>query len=319
MRVVGALVGLAARCLAVALLAVVALRLSGWSRGAYPALLLVALPLVLLPSYVLAGVALWRRDRLLGGAAALLVTAHVLVVAPGLGAADLPAGAQQAPRLRVVAANLLKSNPDVAEAGAVLRALDADVLVLVELRPDSLAVLRHSGALAELPFDTVDGPPEDVEVFSRLPLRDVEHVEAAAGLPQPRAVVDVQGVAVRLRGAHPLPPVPGLEQAGRTSMASLREEVRAERLPLVVAGDLNADRHYPLFDDLLGEGLRDAAEQRGRGLSRTWPQRLPLLELDHVLVRDGLGARLAVLDQRDLALPGSDHRAVLADLAVLPG
>ena len=37
------------------------------------------------------------------------------------------------------------------------------------------------------------------------------------------------------------------------------------------------------------------------------------------LVRDGAGARLAVLDVREVPVPGSDHLAVVADLAVLAG
>ena len=85
-----------------------------------------------------------------------------------------------------------------------------------------------------------------------------------------------------------------------------------------MAGDLNAaDRHLPLFDDLLASGLRDAAEERGRGLSRTWPQQWPMLALDHILVRDGDRASLVVLSQREASLPGSDHLAVVADIAVL--
>ena len=42
------------------------------------------------------------------------------------------------------------------------------------------------------------------------------------------------------------------------------------------------------------------------------------LHLDHVLVRDGQGARIAVTRVREERVPGSDHRAVVADLAVLP-
>lgn len=42
-----------------------------------------------------------------------------------------------------------------------------------------------------------------------------------------------------------------------------------------------------------------------------------MLALDHVLVRDGAQARLVVLHQQEASLPGSDHRAVVADLAVL--
>ena len=295
----------------------VVLRLTGWSSGPVTALLLVALPLVLAPAYLLAVVAVVRRDRWLGTAAATLVGAHVLVVLPGLTAADIPVAARQAPGLRVVTANLLVGNQRLPQAAAALRRLDPDVLVLVELRAESLTTLRRHGLLSELPYSTVDGAPGDVEIFSRLPLRDVERSLAVPELPQPRAVVDVAGVAVRVYGEHPLPPGSGYETAGRTALTALAAEVRREDLPMVVAGDLNSDRHFPLFDDLLSQGLRDAAEERGRGLSRTWPQRWPFLALDHVLVRDGAQAGLVVTGQREAALPGSDHLAVVADLAVL--
>jgi hypothetical protein len=58
-----ALAGGACWFAASALLAVVALRLMGWSRGPVTAFLLVGLPVVLLPSYVLALLAVVRRDR----------------------------------------------------------------------------------------------------------------------------------------------------------------------------------------------------------------------------------------------------------------
>ena len=87
---------------------------------------------------------------------------------------------------------------------------------------------------------------------------------------------------------------------------------------MVVLGDFNADRDHAAFRRLLSIGLRDAHDERGRGLARTWPTRLPLLQLDHVLVRDGRGGRLVAEDVREVVVPGSDHRAVVADLAVLP-
>jgi endonuclease/exonuclease/phosphatase family metal-dependent hydrolase len=42
-----------------------------------------------------------------------------------------------------------------------------------------------------------------------------------------------------------------------------------------------------------------------------------VLQLDHVLVRDRAGVRLAVIDVAEAEVPGSDHKAVVADLAVL--
>jgi endonuclease/exonuclease/phosphatase family metal-dependent hydrolase len=87
---------------------------------------------------------------------------------------------------------------------------------------------------------------------------------------------------------------------------------------VVLAGDLNADRDHAALRSLLETGLRDAHDERGRGLARTWPAGLPVLHLDHVLVRDGAGARVVVRSVREVDLPGSDHLGVVAELAVLP-
>ena len=241
------------------------------------------------------------------------------MVAPAVGAADLPDGAADAPRLRVVTANLYVLNPSFAAAGRSLRGLRPDVLVVPELSADGLAGLRASGLLADLPHSVVelDGRAETVGLFSRLPLADVT-TRASAARALPRATVRVDGLAVRVLAAHPLPPLSVFQRLWRASLADLVREAGQVDLPLVVAGDLNADRDHAPFRDLLATGLRDAHDERGRGLARTWPASLPLLHLDHVLVRDGAGGRLAVVDVREAQVAGSDHLAVVADVAVLP-
>jgi endonuclease/exonuclease/phosphatase (EEP) superfamily protein YafD len=259
------------------------------------------------------------RERRLTVGAALLAAAHLLVLAPALTATPVPPAAAAAPRLRVVTANLYVLNPDPTAAALVLRGLRPDVLVVPELDAAGLAALRSSGLLADLPHAVVedDARTETVGLFSRLPLRDTG-VRRAAARALPRATVTVAGQDVRLLAAHPLPPVGVLTGLWRRSLADLAAEVEALALPAVVAGDLNADRDHAAFRALLAAGLRDAHDERGRGLARTWPAALPLLHLDHVLVGDGAGARLVVLDVQEVRLPGSDHLAVIADLAVLP-
>ncbi len=117
--------------------------------------------------------------------------------------------------------------------------------------------------------------------------------------------------------AHPLPPFGAWSDDWRHGLLDLRRELRGVRLPVVIAGDLNSDRDHALFRGLLDEGLTDAHDARGRGLARTWPAALPLLDLDHVLVRDGTGGRVVVRTVREVTMPGSDHLAVVADLSVL--
>ena len=301
-----------ARLTALALAALVAVRAFGVERGSALALLIGALPLTLLPAYAVLAVAAALRQRVLAAGGAVLVLAHLLVVAPALGADPVPEGAAAAPRLRVVTANLYVLNPDFLAAGRALLALRPDVLVVPELSAEGLAGLRASGLLDALPHSVarLGSREETVGLFSRLPLRDVT-TRSAGGRELPRATVRVGGTDVRLLSAHPLPPVSVLHDLWRESLEDLARESRDVRLPTVVAGDLNADRDHDAFRDLLDTGLQDAHDAVGRGLVRTWPASLPVLHLDHVLVRE-----LVVLDVREVRVPGSDHLAVVADLAV---
>ena len=87
--------------------------------------------------------------------------------------------------------------------------------------------------------------------------------------------------------------------------------------PTVVLGDLNASPFGSAYEDLTGPGLRGAHEAVGRGLATTWPNGaalLPPLRLDHVLI----SPRLRVTSVREGRGAGSDHRPVIARLALAP-
>jgi hypothetical protein len=81
-----------------------------------------------------------------------------------------------------------------------------------------------------------------------------------------------------------------------------------------VVGDVNATLdHAPLRAALTG--ARDVAADCGQGLVATWPARLPRwmgVQIDHVFTSGGPRP----LNFRVLDLPGSDHRALLAQVVV---
>ncbi len=304
---------------AVGLALVVVVRALGAERGTALALLVGALPLTLLPAYALVALAaLWRR-RLLTAVALALVVAHVLVVVPCVGAEPVPARAATAPHLRVVVSNLYVLNPDPAAAGRALRRLQADVVVVPELDARGLRGLRRSGLLTDLPHLVAElgHRSETVGLLSRLPLEDVS-TRPVGGREMPRATLDLDGTPVRLLAEHTLPPLSAFEHLWRRALDDLAQEVRTVDGPAVVLGDFNADRDHAPFRRLLDTGLRDAHDERGRGLARTFPSWLPVLHLDHVLVRDGGRAHVVVQDVREVRLPGSDHLTVVADLSVVP-
>ena len=83
--------------------------------------------------------------------------------------------------------------------------------------------------------------------------------------------------------------------------------------PRVLAGDFNATLDHAELRRLLDRGYRDAAEQAGVALRPTWPAGRtlpPTVTIDHVLA----DPRIRVISARSVAIPGSDHRGVLADL-----
>ena len=96
---------------------------------------------------------------------------------------------------------------------------------------------------------------------------------------------------------------------------TLRELARtAGSGAVVVAGDLNATYDMRPFRQLLDEGYRDAAEQAGAGMTRSYPGRpwIPaVIGIDHVLLHN-----CAATSAYTVAVRGSDHRGLVATVAV---
>lgn len=91
----------------------------------------------------------------------------------------------------------------------------------------------------------------------------------------------------------------------------------------LLVGDFNATLDHGALRRLLRRGYLDAADEVGAGLTPTWPSGRatalaafdpPPATIDHVLVERGV----AVAAVRVHDVPGSDHRAVLADLRLTP-
>jgi endonuclease/exonuclease/phosphatase family metal-dependent hydrolase len=238
-----------------------------------------------------------------------------------------------APAFRLVTSNALERNREpVAWARAVLDA-DPDVLVAQEVTDAHVCAFRTAGGAERLPHSLMR--PElrsrGTVLWSRLPLLSARHEDAGYGAVV--ASVAVDSTAVTVVGVHATSPTsPGKARRWRATfdtVAGLAEELAPG--PLVCAGDWNATLgHHSLVDLLRVSGLRDAHTEAGRPDARTWPagpgggsdmgalswlagRVPPFALLDRVLLSD----RIAVRGIEELTAPGSDHRAVAADLAVL--
>ncbi|WP_406354946.1 endonuclease/exonuclease/phosphatase family protein [Streptomyces sp. NBC_01635] len=207
-----------------------------------------------------------------------------------------------------------------ATAGLVdaVRRLKPDVVFVQECEYTCDALLRRDLA-ADYPHRraVAGGGSDGSVILSRFPLKGTAGVPGTLGMPG--AVADVDGHAVRLQLAHPMPPIPGQVDVWERELRGLRDVVTADpTAPTVLAGDFNASQDHAAFRRLLDSGLSDAARLGGAYRVPTWPARTtPTFgaQIDHVLV----SRQFAADRPRFLDLADTDHRTLVIDLALHHG
>ncbi|MET7703116.1 endonuclease/exonuclease/phosphatase family protein [Streptomyces sp. NPDC005485] len=150
-------------------------------------------------------------------------------------------------------------------------------------------------------------------IMSRFPLKGAAGVRGTMGMPG--AVADVNGHAVRLQLAHPMPPLPGQLGAWRRELGRLRDYAATSDGSTIVAGDFNASQDHAAFRHILDAGLHDGARLAGSPRTPSWPARTaPVIgsQIDHVLVSPDFSASKASF----LDISGTDHRALLITLSL---
>ncbi len=274
------------------------------------------LPWILLPSYlfVVAGVGLRRIGLFL--AALGLVLIHLVWIRPELPSpSPVSAAAADAPKLRVLNSNVLFTNPQVNDLYDEMAAADADVITFHEVQARFHNELAAHPLATEMPHwhSNVHG----TVILSRYPFVDTTHVMLDNELA-PVVTIEVEGRRVRIASVHPATPLTDFD-GWREALVDLKNFAAADNEQLVILGDFNATMQHRPFRNLLdGANLRDAHNERGDGWGGTWPmgagsQRFsPPLRIDHILVGPGI----EVTEFENRANPGSDHRALVADLAI---
>jgi endonuclease/exonuclease/phosphatase family metal-dependent hydrolase len=248
-----------------------------------------------------------------GPAATATVAAATLGLLVGSRELARPQPAAGGPRLRVLTLNLFVGRADADAAVALVRQAGPDVLFVQELTDEAVTRLKQAGLEDLMPHTQLDlrGGPRGSGSYARYPLGEGP-VMAPAHAAQPTARLTLPGgQTVDLICVHPCAPT-----QARAGVPRWRQELGAlpppAGRPWVVAGDFNATLDHGTFRDVLRRGYADSADQTGNGLIPTWgpPGRGALLTLDHVLV----DRACAVRDYSVHQVPGSDHRAVLAEI-----
>lgn len=278
--------------------------------------LLAFTPFALVAAFFIAGMAVALRNWAAAAVAALATLCLAVAVLPrAVGDGTVEAAGHET--LSVVSANIHRGTADTGALLALVDRLQPDLLAVQELTPGFVRELDEAGLGRRLPnrqLAIFPGNPRKpgVGIYSRLPLsrlgpHDNNAVGAAVRIPG--------GHLVRLINSHPHTPKPGHTGEWRRSLEDLPSAGRGA--PWVVLGDFNATLDQVELRDVVDRGYRDAGAVAGEGLEPTFPRRGwhgigPFITIDHVLADE----RLGVVDYSVAEQPGSDHRAIYAQLAL---
>lgn len=273
--------------------------------------------LVAWPIVVVAAVG---RRFLLAAAALIVVIAQVLFVLPELTAAGpIPTWAAHAPTIRLLDANVYNANPSMAGYVREIRSVHPQLVTMEEATPADVGQLVASGALDHLPYryEVSLYDPGAFLIASQYPLGKTDVVSYYRRPLIVRTTIELPSGPQTLWVVHTTAPLPQSFAEWQGMLATVGRLVRS-RGPagLLLVGDFNATWGNRGFRSILDAGLTDGAAARGRALDMTWSQMMsvvpPLVRIDHVLT----GAGVAVTRISTGDGPGSDHRDLVATVAI---
>ncbi|MFJ2828230.1 endonuclease/exonuclease/phosphatase family protein [Streptomyces sp. NPDC087263] len=251
---------------------------------------------------------------------AVAVVAALVVVQAGLlvprfvpESRHVPAGAAV---LRVATLNTDVGGADPRAVVELVRTERIDVLALEQLPSAGVAALDRAGLGALMPYRELH-PEYDSSIYSRRSLSHGGATDSDTAWPQTTAEITVAGRTVKFVAVHTYYPLGDADRWTR-DMTALASLARRSGPDTVFLGDFNASLDHAPMRGLLASGLTDTHAELGHGWPRTWPVGLPvvppLVQLDHVLH----GSGLVGVSVGERTVPGTDHRAVVAVLALLP-
>ncbi|MEH3132039.1 MAG: endonuclease/exonuclease/phosphatase family protein [Mycolicibacterium neoaurum] len=303
--------------------AVIAVLIRALPLSNLPALLaVVSLPYVPLGVLAATFALLLCRRALLALAASAVLAAALAVQLPwyfGGSAAD----STRHLTVRVLSSNLRYGMADPAFFVELART-SADVITVSELTAEAVERFNQAGLRQVFPYSALSPRPraDGIGLWSRYPITVVP--SAKYGTNSSTARLSIPGVQHEpiVSSVHLMSPIAGDENtftdwdrkitAARSEFADYAEA--AGPAAVIIAGDFNSTVDMRQFRDLLDVGYQEAVRQTGAGFGPTYsphPRIPPLITIDHVLTRNSTATSIHTVD-----VPGSDHRALLATVAV---
>ena len=286
-----------------------------------------ALPILLLPAWLVLGLAAFTGHWLLAIVAAALCVAHLTLVVPRLVASRVPRWAKRAPRFVLVVANVYVDNKEPADSARQLAMSPADVVVVIESTPSFMSLFDEAGGDSAFPHrisDPSDRSDYAVTVVARHHLGPRSAMTTLGPLHLAVAEVQVDGIGILVIGLNPTATVDvGGLHTWKEQIDALTDYIPTLDGPFIITGDMNATHYRPEFEELLTLGLSDAIDSLGAGLKPSFKLSADgllgsiggVVRLDQALVNE----RLHALSIENLEPCGSDHLPFTLTLAVRPG
>jgi len=306
-----------------ALAVVLLMRLIAWDTLQLFAVLDSLTFVIFLPALPIAILAAVGRRFVLAITASVVMLVQIVIVYPEFASAQpVPGWAVHGPSFRLLDANVFYDNPSMAGYALQVRHVRPDVLTMEEARPTDVAQLKAAGALDGLPyqFEVYGFDPFIFFVASRYPLTGTRVLRLGEHPLMVQTTLKLPSGPQTLWVLHTIAPLPISFDQWKRQISFVDQQVRSRGAAgLLLVGDFNSTWGNQGFRDILASGLTDAAAARGKPLAMTWSQTMsplpPLVRVDHVLTGpDVVAAQIGTVPG-----PGSDHRALLATIAVRPG
>ncbi|MBX3172553.1 MAG: endonuclease/exonuclease/phosphatase family protein [Candidatus Eremiobacteraeota bacterium] len=215
-------------------------------------------------------------------------------------------------RGKLLLCNALAQNPTPELVRDFLLSEQADVVVLLEVRPSLLETLAP--VLAQYPGQKLL-PRSDNFGMALLSKRELTGVQVLESGGPPTIVADtlVGGHKLHVVAAHPMPPVGGAHARLRNqTVAGLGEHLRGCPRPFALLGDLNNTPWSPSLAPIRDQAMTARA---GFGVLATWPSALPnflRIAIDQCFVSPDV----KVVDCRVGPLVGSDHLPLIVGVTL---
>ena len=263
--------------------------------------------------------ALWLRRWVLVSLCLLCIIVNAQPVAQFFSPADqasMPTmqARQGYAQVRVASLNVWFANVDYDGVAAWIEQSDPDVVVLVEVNPAwHEALAQRLPAWPHQHYQDIAGKSGKLFLSKTEPL-SVVSISSVDGRPPLLATLYIDGATLRVGAVHAHWPIGAGNSSIRNKMlGEIALLANSEETPFIAAGDFNVSPFSPHFQSMVHNGgLRRASA--GWGWQPTWPHFLPIagIEIDHILVPRSV----FVTGFRVQKGPGSDHRALIADLEV---